>query len=393
MIVVQINATGEAGSTGRICTSISRILTERGTENYVLYCLGSNQNPSQIKYTDSKSVKLSAAASRFFGNWGFEGGASTRRLIKKLDEIKPDIIHLHNIHSHACDLSMLFNWIKKKNIRLFWTFHDCWAFTGYCMHYDMIQCEKWKTECFDCPQKKEYSWFFDKSRQLYNKKKRLFSGLDLTIVTPSRWMANQVKESFLRDYPVKVINNGVDLEIFRPVDSSDFKEKYGLQDKRIVLAVAFGWSEKKGIDVLRRIANKLDSSYRLVIVGLDNPEGFGLPDSVITIPRTHSAAELAKIYSAADVLVNPTREENFPTVNLESVACGTPVVTFNTGGSPETIGISCGSVVEKNDCGAMLDEIIRICTEKPFTAEMCRECAGRFDKNDCFSSYIELYQK
>ncbi len=391
MIVVQINATGETGSTGKICTSISSLLTERKTENYVLYCLGSNQNPAQIKYTDPKSVKLAAAESRIFGNWGFEGKASTKRLIKKLDEINPDIIHLHNIHSHSCNLAMLFNWIKKHKIKLFWTFHDCWAFTGYCMHYDMIGCEKWKTQCFDCPQKKEYSWLLDKSRQLYNRKKELLSGLNMTVITPSRWMAEQVGKSFLRDYPIMVINNGIDLNVFFRVKSPVFRKKYDIKSKYIVLAVAFGWSEKKGIDVLFWLADKLDKDYQLVIIGYDNALNGSAPANVITIPRTHDAAELADIYSSADVLVNPTREENFPTVNLEAIACGTPAITFKTGGSPETIDESCGSVVEKNDAQAMLGEVKRICETTPFSPEMCRKKAEQYDKNDRFLDYVKLY--
>lgn len=393
MVIVQINAVCGAGSTGKICVDISKMLKNRGMENYILYCLGTSDYEYGIKYSDSKSIKAAAVASRIAGNWGFEGKSSTRALVARLDELQPDIIHLHNLHSHACNLDVLFSWIKSRNVKVLWTFHDCWAFTGYCMHYDMIGCNKWKTGCFKCPLKKEYSWFFDKSRRLYSKKKQLFSDLDLTIITPSQWMANQVKASFLKNYPVEVINNGIDLEVFRPVDSTGVKEKYNIQAEHIVLAVAFDWSEKKGIDVLSRLSGMLDSSYRLVIVGIDNPQSFNLPASVITIPRTKSAFELAQIYSAADVFVNPSREENFPTVNLESVACGTPVVTFNSGGCPETVDKSCGSVVEKNDCDAMIAEVKRICETKPFSSKMCVKRAQGFDKNNCFTSYLKQYER
>ena len=322
MKVVQINISCQSGSTGKICAAVGELLTQRQVENYVLYNNGSCEMDNAVKYTDAKSIKFSALSSRVFGNWGFEGKASTHRLLALLDKIEPDIIHLHNLHSHACNLELLFSWIKRHNIKVFWTMHDCWAFTGYCMHYDMIGCDKWRTGCGKCPQKKNYSWFFDRSASLYEKKKQLTRHLDLTLIAPSQWTAEQTRKSFLSNYPVKVIYNGIDLNVFR---------------------------------------------------------------------RTTNQEELAALYTAADVFVNPTREEVLGLTNIEALACGTPVITFDTGGSPETIDETCGAVVPKDDVAALTDEIRRVCETAPYSSQACRSRALLFDGREKFREYCELY--
>ncbi len=392
MKVVQINATCGKGSTGNIVLNVSKLLTEAGTENYVLYSFGKSPYSLAKKYAKDYELKWQALFSRVFGMYGFNSKVITKRLLRLLDELKPDVVHLHNIHGHNCNLAKLFSYFKKNKIKLYWTFHDCWAFTGYCPYYDMVACEKWKDGCNHCPQKKRYSWFFDKSQKLYNKKKELFIGLDLTIITPSHWLAGEVKKSFLKDYPVKVIHNGIDLSIFKPMES-DFRKKYDIQDKYIVLGVAFGWEPRKGLDVFIELAKRLGEQYKIVLVGTDKKVDKQLPDNIISIHRTQNQQELAEIYTVADVFVNPTREENYPTVNMEALACGTPIITFNTGGSPEIIDETCGVVVEKEDVEAVGHNIIDICERQVIKKENCVIKAQYFDQKTRFNEYEYLYNE
>lgn len=387
--IVQINVTCGSGSTGKICVSVSKLLTERSVENYIFYAAGNGDYPLGRRYMRSKEIRLQTLRSRIFGNYGFNSRGATKRLLALLEEIKPTIVHLHNLHGHNVHLEMLFSYLKEKKIKVYWTFHDCWAFTGYCPHFDMVGCQRWKTGCEKCPQRGSYSWFFDRSKYLYESKKKAFAGLDLTIVTPSQWLADRVKESFLYNYGVRVINNGIDLSVFYPRES-DFREKYALKDKHLVLGVAFGWGRRKGLDVFCELARRLDDRFQIVLVGTNNQVDKQLPKNIISIHRTQDQVELAEIYSAADVFVNPTREENYPTTHMESIACGTPVVAFATGGCGEMLG-SCGCVVPKNDIDALEKEILRCCLERSYTKEACVQWAKGFDEGDRFREYIRLY--
>lgn len=392
MKVVQINTTCGVGSTGNICMGISQILTENIIENYIIYSSISNGYNLGIKSSNNKYIKWQALKSRSFGNYGFNSNKATKKIIDILNNIDPDIIHLHNIHGHDCNIELLFNYFKKNKKKLVWTFHDCWAFTGYCTHFTLAKCSKWQTKCFDCAQKKDYTWFFDKSSELYEKKKEIFKDLDLTIVTPSQWLADIAKNSFLKYYPVKVINNGINLTVFKP-NESDFRQRYGLIDKKIILGVSFEWGKRKGLDVFINLSGRLNDSYKVILVGTDDTIDGILPDSILSIHRTQNQKELAEIYSAADVFVNTTREENYPTVNMEALACGTPVLTFRTGGSPEMLDETCGSVVECNDIDALEKEIKRICNDKPYDKESCIHKASEFDRNERFKEYLKLYER
>ena len=393
MKIVQINATCGVGSTGKICVGISKVLAENDIENYVFYGSSSNGYEYGIQYSNHKYIKLQALKSRVLGNFGFNSKTSTKTIIAHLESIKPDIVHLHNIHSHDCNLEMLFKYFKEKKQKLVWTFHDCWAFTGYCPHFTMMKCDRWKNECSNCVQRREFSCFCDRSRSLFKRKKSLFSGLDLTIVTPSQWLADLVKQSFLKDYPVKVINNGIDLEVFKPRES-DFRKKYNLENKKILLGVAFDWGKRKGLDVFVELSKRLDSDkYQIVLVGTNESIDKQLPGNIISIHRTQNQTELARIYSAADVFVNPTREENYPTVNMESLACGTPVVTFRTGGSPEMLDETSGSIVDCDDTDALEKEIVSICANKPYSEEVCTNHSMGFDQNMKYKEYLQLYNE
>ena len=392
MKVVQINATCGIGSTGKICVGISQVLTEHNIENYILYSNRSNGYKYGIPCSNESYIKVQALKARIMGNYGFNSKSATRKMIEELERIKPNLVHIHNIHGHDCNLGMLFKYLKSKKIKIVWTFHDCWAFTAYCPHFTMVKCDEWKTQCSQCVQKKEYTWIFDRSSYVYHKKKELLQGLNLTIVTPSRWLADLVKQSFLKEYDIEVINNGIDIEIFNPV-ASKFREKHNLEDKRIILGVSFDWSFKKGMDVFLELSKRLPSDYVVVLVGTNDEVDQKLPENILSIHRTQSQQELAEIYSAADVFINPTREDTYPTVNMEAIACGTPVITFNTGGSPEMIDETCGSIINCDDIDAFEKEILRICTEDVYKKEECVKKATRFEQKERFKEYLDLYER
>ena len=392
MVVVQINFSCTWGSTGKICDSVSKLLTEKGIENYIFYIYGENpeKRDNYIRYGNIVYQKFQGLKSHVFGNYGFNSFWATKWLLKQINKINPDIVHIHNIHGHDCNFESLFSYLKMKKIKVYYTFHDCWAFTGYCPHFIMSKCEGWKDGCGNCPSRHRYSWFFDNSAKNLSRKRKALKGLDLTVITPSKWLADLVKETYLQDVPVKIINNGIDLSVFKP-RNSDFKEKHGLNDKKIVLGVALGWSDAKGLDVFVYLSKRLPKDYKIVLIGTDAEIDKKL-HNIITIHRTQNQKELAEIYSAADVFVNPTREDTYPTVNMEALACGTPVLTFRTGGSPEIIDNTCGSVVKCDNIEELEKEIIRLCSNINYSVEACLNRAKEFDKNERFKEYLELYK-
>lgn len=388
MKVVQLNAVCGVGSTGGITIGISRMLAEHGVENYILYTNGNYDYEFGINYSSRFHVKTSAALAKILGNYGFNSVSSTKRLISLLDKIQPDIVHLHNIHGHDLNLDMFFRYIKETGVRVIWTFHDCWAFTGYCMHFDVLHCKKWQTLCENCPQAKHYSLFKDRSRKLYLKKKELFTSIDdLTIVSPSRWLAELAGHSFLKKYPIEVINNGIDLNIFTP-RTSTLKKDYGIENKRVIIGVPKG-----KLHYFLELNNILSDEYKMVLVGLTEKEIKRIPSNIIGLPRTKNRIEMAQLFSAADVYINLTLEDTFPTVNLEALACGTPVITFNTGGSPEAIDDATGEVVEKGNITAMFEAVKTIC-EGENRSDACIERAHRlYDGRERFNDYFELYSR
>lgn len=401
MKIVAIN-TVPVGSTGKIMLQIIQIARKHEHEAIAFAThpfLRGYKDPKCFaeplrRYSTFFENSIHFFLARFFGHNGCFSVFSTYRLIKKLKKISPDIVHLHNLHSSCINIKILFEYLKSCKVRVIWTLHDCWAFTGHCANYDMIQCSKWKTGCHHCSQYKAYpKSYIDDSKKMFARKTKWFTGIsDLTIVTPSQWLADQVKQSFLKEYPVKVINNGIDLNVFQPTES-DFRKKYHCENKYVLLGVAFGWGARKGLDVFVDLAKRLDERYQIVLVGTNEKTDKRLPENIVSIHRTQNQKELAEIYTASDLFVNPTREENFPTVNIESLACGTPIVSFRTGGSPEIFDETCGSVVEKDDIDGLLKEIDRISTEQPFTKEACLARAKNFDMHDKFEEYVKLYEK
>lgn len=387
------------GSTGGIMLNVAKAAQRNGF--VVKYaCANIRANLCKVdKNTILIGNRISSRIHYMLGNRlglsGLLSIVSTILFLAKIKKSKPNIIHLHNLHTAYINLPLLFRFIKHDHIPIIWTLHDCWSFTGRCPHFVMAKCDRWKTGCHDCPYpKKGYPQsYIDTTRMMWKLKRRWFTGIEnMTIVTPSEWLAGLVRQSFLKDYPIKVINNGIDLTVFKPTES-DFRSRHGLVGKKVVLGVAFGWGERKGLDVFIELLKRLPENYRIVLVGTDDLVDVTLPANVISIHRTQNQTELAEIYTAADVFANPTREEVLGLVNVESLACGTPVVTFKTGGSPECIDETCGSVVPCDDIDALEMEIRRICEETPYSKEACIARSKNFDMNARFQEYVDLYKE
>lgn len=394
MKILQINSVCGVGSTGRIATDLYKVIEEAGHECVIAYGRGTApEGIKTIKIGTNFDNYMHVAKTRIFDKHGFGSTKATKEFIKKVEEYNPDVIHLHNIHGYYINIEILFEYLKRANKKVIWTLHDCWSFTGHCAYFDYVGCDKWKNGCKECPQKKEYpnSLLIDNSEWNFNKKKDIFTGVrDLTIVTPSKWLARLVKESYLSEYKVKVINNGIDLDVFKPT-KSDFRERYGLEDKFIVLGVASVWDRRKGLNYLVELSQKLDDNYKVIVVGVTEKQKEQLPKNVIGITKTNNVKELVEIYSAADVFVNPTLEDNFPTTNLEALACGTPIITFNTGGSPECIDITCGEIIAKGDIDKLLN-IIKSSIENDMRKYRCVEMARKFyNKNKNYFKYTIIY--
>lgn len=385
MKIVQIN-TFPYKATGSIMMSIHKMLLEQGHDSYVVWGRGRAPiDDHEISIADDIGVKFHGLYTRITDKTGFASWSATRKLLSQLDEIKPDIIHLHNIHGYYLNIELLFNYIREHKIKVVWTLHDCWAFTGHCAYFDAVGCEKWKTGCYDCVQKGTYpaSKLMDNSRDNWERKKQLFTGLDMTIVTPSKWLANLMEQSFLKEYSVNVIYNGIDTNIFKPT-KSHFKEKNVIEAKKMILGVASEWTERKGLRDFIELDRMLDKKeYVIVLVGITKNQAENLPKDIIALNRTSNVKELVEIYSAADVYFNPTYEDNFPTTNLEATACGTPVITYDTGGSPESVDSR--TIVQKGDLNRV-KQIIR--SELQIFKPKLRD---KMKVESMVTEYIQLY--
>lgn len=401
MAVAEIN-TVTGGSTGKIMMEIAGVARKTGKTVYTCSARIYRKDmevsyppiENHIYYGSKWGSFFHKTLGRLTGFNGYFSYFATKKLLKTLRQRGVDTIHLHNLHDFCIHLPSLFRFIKKNDIKVIWTLHDCWSFTGHCPYYTAARCDRWKSGCGSCPQKTvNPKSYIDTTHLMWNKKRRMFCGIkNMTIVTPSRWLAGEVKQSYLKDYPVKVINNGINLEVFKPTESG-FRKKHGFEDKFILLGVASGWDPRKGLDVFIELQKRLDSSkYQIVLVGTDDSIDTKLPKGVLSIHRTADQQELAAIYTAADLLVNPTREDNYPTVNMEAIACGTPVLTYRTGGSPEMLDDSTGAVVPCDDLEQLIGEIERIKRESPYSPEACLEKAKGFDNRAKFREYAELYR-
>lgn len=393
--LLQINVTANWGSTGKIAEQIGMCAQSHGWESYIAY--GREVNPSKnilIKVGTMADVYEHYAENILLDNEGLASRHATKKFLRQVDEIKPDVVHLHNIHDHWLNYQMLFKYLADRNIPVVWTQHDQWATTGHCM-FNLCGCERWKNECHDCPMSKWYS--LDKSHRNHRLKKELLAAIpSLTIVPVSEWLGGNIRQSHLKNRHVQVIHNGIDIHTFSP-QTGDVRERYGIpKDRKIILGVASVWNSSKGLDDFYALSKRLSADeYSIVIVGRLTEKARVVIDGcqIVFVDRTQNQQELAMMYSMADVFVNPTYSDMFPTVNLEALACGTPVITYRTGGSPEAIDEVTGIVVEQGNVEALAD-VIRKMKVSPLSSDDCRMRAEHyFDKDKCFEKYMWLYDR
>ena len=390
MKILQINSVCGFGSTGRIAAQIQKTVEQNGGEGIIAF--GRGEAPDGVnsyKINSDIDVKIHGVLSRITDRQGFYSKGATHRLVNFIKEYNPDVIHLHNIHGYYLNAKILFDFLAEYGKPVVWTLHDCWAFTGHCSYFSYEGCDKWKSGCYSCPLKNEYpaSILMDNSKKNYDEKKQIFTALkNAVIVTPSKWLGGIVKESFLGKYPVKVIYNGIDIDCFKPTESS-FKEKYGIEDKKIVLGVASVWTEKKGIKDFYKLNEIIGDDYKIVLVGLNSAQLAELPEGIIGIKRTNSARELAEIYTAADVFVNTSREETMGLTTVEALACGTPAVVCNATAVPEVVTEKSGIVIEPDNIDMLLNAVKGI----SFSKEDCMERAAEFELSKQYRKYYDLY--
>ena len=395
--ILQINSTANWGSTGKIAEQIGECAMALGWEYYHAFGYYINPSKAHIIQIGSKwSVRWHRKIAKYWLGDGRGSRCATWELVRKIKEIKPDIIHLHNIHGIYINYPILFEYLNSVDTPVVWTLHDCWAITGRCAHFEPAGCSRWKTGCGSCPAPLSYpkSKFFDWSAHNYKLKKRLFTAKrNMHLIPVSNWLKNYVGESFLKDCNCTTIHNGVDIDLFSPTVDETLPVNKG---KHLIIGVASQWSASKGFDDFIKLRKLLDpAQYDITLIGLNDELIKALPEGITGIKRTQSVKELASYYTAASVFVNPTYSDNYPTTNLEAMACGTPVITYKTGGSPEAITPETGLVVEQGDIKALVEAIKEVCTNgKEHYFEACRTRAvEHFDKRKCYAKYIELYKE
>lgn len=395
-----INVSANSGSTGRIAEEIGQTAISRGYESYFAFGrIGRESKSSLIRIGNDWDVRWHGLESLLFDNHGFGSRKATNKFISEIERIKPDVINLHNVHGYYLNVEILFEYLAKTDIPVVWTLHDCWPFTGHCSYFDRYHCEKWKSGCHHCPNSKGYpkSLFLDRSELNYLRKKELFNkSKNITFVAVCNWMASNVKASFLGGYPVETIYNGVDVDIFHPSDEQSLrlaKNRMGVDNhKKVVLGVASTWDKRKGLDDFVTMSAQLPSNYQIILVGLSDKQITNLPSNIIGIKRTENVRQLAELYSLADVFVNPTYVDNFPTTNIEALACGTPVVTYRTGGSPEAIDEFTGMVIGQGNVEQLRAAVEHFAMNKALYSMACRERSVEcFNKQDRFNDYVELF--
>lgn len=383
-----------SGSTGRIAEDIGKVLLDNAHESYIAYGRGNQSSASQlIKIGTKMDIYRHGLVSLVYDKHGLGSEKATIELNLKIRELKPDVIHLHNIHGYYINYRFLFNQLKVGNASVIWTFHDCWPFTGHCAYFDQVNCNKWETECHTCPLTNGYpkslGWV-DNSTFNFRIKKATFLGMsNLTLVTPSHWLSDLVGRSFLRRYPLRTIHNGIDLDVFKPVKSTEDNRPY-------VLGVASIWDKRKGLADFIALRKELDKDLDIVMIGLTQRQVHEVKkEGIIGIKRTENLQELVKWYSGASYFINPTYLDNFPTTNIEALACGTPVITYRTGGSPEALDEKTGHVLEQGDIQGIKNLIEKQTLDELYQQrkDSRKRAEENFNKNDRFRDYLNLYQQ
>ncbi len=393
--LLQINVSANWGSHGRIAEDIGRLMMAQGWESYIAYGRYANASTSQLlKISNSFDVCCHALQTRLFDSHGLGSSAATHRLIKQIDKIKPDLIHLHNIHGYFANYRILFNYLAQIDTPVVWTLHDCWPFTGHCAFYTAAKCHKWHSGCNDCPSLGEYpaSWGADRSARNYVDKQQAFTSLrNLYIVAVSDWLAGELRQSFLRNIPIETIRNGVDTKVFAPKNTT--KTELGLEEKFTILGVANVWDSRKGFNDFIELRQLLPDDYQIVMLGLNRKQIAQLPKGIVGIEHTQNIDELVALYSVADAFVCASHEDNYPSVILEAISCGTPVVTYPTGGCPEALTTEVGIVVNNHNCKSLAEALLSQALRN-INRNKCRQHAlENLENSKCFSRYTEIYER
>ncbi len=403
--LLQINPTLRIStSTGRIMQEIGELALQNGWESYIAYGKGRDGiKPcrSQIIPVGNRwSTLWHGAQTRLFDNHGLASTQATKIFVKRIEEIAPDVIHIHNIHGYFLNYKVLFDYLSKCDIPVVWTVHDCWLYTGHCYYYSYVGCGKWQTGCNHCPQQRKFpaSLLMDRSARNYADKKAAFTSMpkDKFVIVPvSDWIREEMRHSFLSEYNFRVIHNGINTDVFHVCDTRESVSRYGLAGKHILLGVASIWSKEKGLDDFIEMASLLKNDEKIVLVGVKPEEQKLLPPNILGISRTGNVHELAELYSMADAFINPTWQDNYPTVNLEAISCGTPVVTYRTGGSVEAVTEQTGFIVKQGDYKGLLEAARAIRRlGKSHYQPLCREYAlAHFNKEDRYADYFRLYDE
>lgn len=393
MRVLLVNLVYGVGSTGKIIADIADLLRKSGSDIRILYGTGEDSHDADARRISGRlGYYVHNALSRVTDHAGLYSHIATLRLISEIKAFRPDLIHLHTLHGFYVNYEMLFHFLKEADIPIVWTLHDCWSFTGHCTHFSQIKCTQWQTECRDCRLLRRYPQCYCKGdvRRNFIRKREAFTGVKkLIITTPSQWLANQVAQSFLRDYPRVVIPNGINRMVFFP-QNSNLREKYHLEGRKIVLGVSSTWNAQKGLKDLLTLAKRLRADYQVVLIGLTAKQLPNIPSNVLALPRTANQNELAQWYTTADVFVNPTYEETFGLTTVEAQACGTPVVVYDTDGCPETLVTRDSVLVARGDLDA-LECAVRDVVRRGVRLAPCE--TERFDKNRTYREYIRLYER
>lgn len=400
-ILLQINVVANWGSTGRIAEEIGQVAMANGWKSYIAYGRrGTPQSKSQlIRIGTNWNILWHGFQSRLFDNHGRASKKATRKLINRIQEIKPDIIHLHNIHGYYVNYEILCEYLAKTDIPVVWTFHDCWTFTGHCAHFSYVKCNQWLDGCLKCTQKRTYpsSYLLCKASDNYQTKKKVFTSIPhLTIVPVSNWLGNLVKQSFWGKYPIYRIYNGVNTQVFKPKEQVDFRKTIGVTKRYMLIGVATTWTSTKGLKDYYALREFLpEDEYAIVLIGLDKKQILDLPKGIKGVLRTNSVNELVSYYSAADIVLNLSYQETFGLTTVEGLACGTPGIAYNLTASPELISEETGFIVEPGDIMGVAHAVRIITTNgKQYYSAACRLRAEQcFNKAECWKEYVNLYQK
>jgi glycosyltransferase involved in cell wall biosynthesis len=387
--ILQINSVVNTGSTGKIAEELGNVFQNHQWESHIAYGRHARSSTSQL-YRIGNSIDLAAhlIQTRITDRHGFGSKKATTELISYIKDLKPVVILLHNLHGYYLNIRLFFEYLKSINTPIIWVLHDCWAFTGHCTYFSKIDCQKWQHTCKSCPQTSRYpKSFTDNSRRNFSDKKEIFCGnLNLTIVTPSEWLKKLVNKSFLQIYPVECIHNGINLNTFN-VQSVKPKKK------EVILGVANSWSGRKGLSDFISLRKILDNNYQIYLIGLSKNQINKLPKGIKGLRRTENINELVSYYNMADVFVNLTYEDNFPTTNIEALACDTPIITYNSGGSPEAVDNKTGIIVDRGNLPEIVRAVEKITKNKEFYTDECRKKAfNHFNKNDRYRDYLQLVE-